>query len=91
MSVELPPDVIAAVEANHKIEAIKLLREHSNENKGGLGLKEAKAIIDAYIAEHPQLSSGSSKTEGSGFGRIILTGIIAALFYGIYDYFFAAT
>ena len=47
---ELPEDVLAAIHENRKIEAIKLLREHRN-----IGLKEAKEIVDAYAAEHPQL------------------------------------
>ena len=98
MDAELPPDVIAAVEARRKVAAIKLLREH-----WGIDLKEAKGVIDGYIAEdttqsttenttestteNPQLSSGRSKQEVSGFGQLLLSGIIAALFYGLYDFF----
>jgi Ribosomal protein L7/L12 C-terminal domain len=40
----LPPDVIDALNKGRLIEAIKLLRTGS-----GLGLKEAKDIIDAHI------------------------------------------
>ena len=38
----VPPAVLAALHQGHKIEAIRLLREHS-----GLGLKEAKDVVDA--------------------------------------------
>ena len=82
MNSELPPDVVAAVQANRKVEAIKLLRQHQ-----GIDLKEAKGIIDAYIAENPHAVATRSKEEGSGFGRILLTGIIAALLYGLYQLF----
>lgn len=39
----LPPAVAAALRRGNKIDAIKLLREHT-----GLGLKEAKDAIDAF-------------------------------------------
>lgn len=41
----LPPDVLASLEAGRTINAIKQLRDAS-----GLGLKEAKDLIDAYQA-----------------------------------------
>ena len=52
----LPPDVIEALNAGNKIEAIKLLRGHT-----GLGLKEAKDWVDhlerggsAHVPEMPE-------------------------------------
>ena len=50
MKSKLPSDVLEALHANRKIEAIKLLREHQN-----IGLKDAKDIIDAYTAENSHL------------------------------------
>lgn len=45
---DLPADVISAIQANHKIKAIKLLREAR-----GLGLKEAKHAVEAYARAKP--------------------------------------
>lgn len=85
MKPELPPEVIAAILDNRKIDAIKLLRQHSDQNNGGIDLAEAKAIIDIYIAEHPQLMRKRSTRTRSGFGRMLISGIIALLFYGLYQ------
>ena len=59
--------------------------------KGRIGLKEAKGIVDTYLAENPQLSNGRSNQGGSGLGRLLLIGIIAALVYGFYNYFRATS
>ena len=40
----LPPQVVAALKAGHKIEAIKELRRAT-----GLGLKEAEESVEAYV------------------------------------------
>ncbi len=87
MNLELPPDVIAAVRANRKVEAIKLLRQYSSENNRDIDLKAAKAIIDTYIAENPQLRRTRYTGQRSGFGRMLITGILALLFYGLYQLF----
>jgi ribosomal protein L7/L12 len=44
----LPADVLAALQRGSSIEAIKLLREST-----GLGLKEAKDIIDQHLKGNP--------------------------------------
>ena len=46
---ELPEDVLAALRAQRKIEAIKMLRVQR-----GMDLAEAKRQVDIYIAEHPE-------------------------------------
>ena len=80
--MELPADVIAEIQANRKVSAIKLLRAHE-----GIGLKEAKKIVDAYINKHPSSShSGAQESEGS-FGRIIVLILGVGLIYSIYSYF----
>ena len=48
---ELPEDVLVAIKANRKVDAIKLLREHIN-----IDLKDAKDIVDAYIRNNPYLN-----------------------------------
>ena len=50
MSEPLPPDVVAAMNASNKLEAIRLLRTHT-----GLGLAEAKdAVESGYVKAKPQ-------------------------------------
>ena len=79
---ELPEDVLAAIHENRKIEAIKLLREHRN-----IGLKEAKEIVDAYAAEHPQLITSSPLNVKTGLGRLVIVGILLAALYAVYRLF----
>ena len=45
---QLSPDAIAAIEAGNLIGAIKIIRSQT-----GLGLKESKDLLDAYMAGHP--------------------------------------
>lgn len=82
METELPEDVLAAVHAGRKIDAIKLLR-----GRRGLGLKEAKQVIEIYIAQNPELVTASPSREGIGLARLVLPAAIAVLLYGLYDYF----
>ena len=82
METELPEDVLAAVHAGRKIDGIKLLRGHR-----GIGLKEAKQIIEIYIAQNPDLMTVNPSREGVGLARIVLPAAIALLCYGLYNYF----
>lgn len=72
----LPADVLEAVHANRKIDAIKRLR-----NQRGIDLKEAKGIIDADIAEYSQLFKRRQPREESAIGGIVVVGIIVAVIY----------
>lgn len=54
---ELPPEALAALAENKRIEAIKIVREHY-----GLHLKEAKEKVDAYIGKHPSRARQAIKT-----------------------------
>jgi len=81
----LSDEVIAAVDSGNKIKAIKLLREET-----GLGLKEAKDLIDALAAERrgdPPIAAAMSEEGGAG-GMIKMVIAIAAIL-AIYFYFFA--
>jgi hypothetical protein len=53
--ITLPLEVLGALRAGNKIEAIKLMRE-----KTGIGLAEASALVDAY--NRLQGGSGTAKT-----------------------------
>lgn len=82
---ELPEDVLAAIRANRKIDAIKLLREHR-----GLGLKEAKHIVDAYVLKHPSQAVHESPKAESGTGRLVLGVILLAMGYAAYRLYLAS-
>ena len=80
--IELPADVIAEIEANRKISAIKRLRAHQ-----GIGLKDAKELVDGYIAAHPSSASHQLPGTESGIGRIVVMTIGVFVIYGVYKYF----
>ena len=78
--------VLAAVDAGRKIEAIKILREET-----GLGLADAKHAIDALFRERrsdPVISAGM--TEEGGAGGMIKMIVVIAIILGAYFYFFAS-
>jgi len=73
---QLPADVIAAIENNRKIEAIKLLRAHRE-----IELKEAKDLVDDYMAIHSIRPGKQANSTASGFMGLFLfvALVIAAL------------
>ena len=73
---ELPEDVLVAIKANRKIEAIKLLREHQN-----IDLKDAKDIVDAYISNNPYLNVHQNRQSDTGVGRLIFIVIVIGVLY----------
>jgi hypothetical protein len=81
---EFPEDVLTAIRANRKIEAIKLVRKHQN-----IGLKEAKHLVDAYIEKHPPSVGSRSQRSGSGpgFAPLVFACIVTALVYAAYRFF----
>lgn len=80
MPPELPPDVQEAIVDGRKIEAIRLLREN-----WGLGLAEAKAVVDEVSGRDPSRQKPVHRAESadSGIGRLIvfilIFGAIAAV------------
>ena len=70
----LPAEVVNAIHAGRKIEAIKLLREAR-----GLGLKDAKHAVDAYIRKNPS----AQQPRSSGGGLVIIVAIVL-LGYALY-------
>lgn len=77
--MDLPPEVISAIYANRKIEAIKLLRTQRK-----LGLKEAKQIIDAYSDENRPVIGDQRRGRESGVGRFLIIVILGGIIYAIY-------
>ena len=78
---ELPEEVITAIRAKRKIEAIKLLREH-----WGLDLKEAKQAVDAYERRHPEEVAMQPLQVESGLGRLLLVALVLFAMYLAYSF-----
>ncbi len=83
MDDEFPVEVLDAIKANRKIEAIKLLREATV-----LDLKEAKEAVDNYMAANPDLKPGENRgaKQDSSLGRFILFALFVAAVIGVYQY-----
>jgi Ribosomal protein L7/L12 C-terminal domain len=78
---ELPNNVLAAIRAGRKIDAIKLLREQRK-----LGLKEAKEVVDAHTSGQAPRSTRRPTPGDSGIGRVLLVGLLAALVCAAYRF-----
>lgn len=65
----LPPAALGALREGNKIEAIKLTRQHT-----GLGLKEAKDLVDAHERTMPATMEGLSPGSGLSPGEVPRTG-----------------
>lgn len=86
--VKISDDVIVAVDAGRKIDAIKILREQT-----GLGLADAKHQVDSLARErrdHPGAVPAVDvmEEEGGAAGMIRMV-VIIGLILGAYFYFVA--
>jgi len=83
--LEISDQVIAAIDAGRKIEAIKILREES-----GLGLKEAKDVVDSLTRTRRGESGATpGMAEEGGAGGMIKMVVAIAVILVVYFYFFA--
>jgi len=83
--LEISDQVIAAVDAGHTIEAIKTLREET-----GLGLKEAKDVVDGLAkAKRGESGEAPGMVEEGGAGGMMKMLVVIAVVLGVYFYFFA--
>ena len=73
MTNQIPPLVLAALHQGNKIEAIKIIRAQR-----GIGLKDAKDVVDAYIRENPALKERMKERKSSA-PPVILFVILAAV------------
>jgi len=62
---QLSAAAMAALQRGNKIDAIKLARQET-----GLGLKEAKDVIDAYIASNPALQEQATHAIARWLARL---------------------
>ena len=77
----MPNFIVHAIQHGRKIEAIKHVRQHYQ-----VGLKQAKQIVEEYIAENGGAENEQPETAGLTIERVILLLIVAAIIYGLYDY-----
>ena len=83
--LEISDQVIAAIDAGHKIEAIKVLREET-----GLGLSEAKDVVDSLArAKRGESGAGPGMVEEGGAGGMIKMIVVIAAILGVYFFFFS--
>ena len=76
----LPMEVIAALQRNQKMEAVRLMREQT-----GLGLKEAREAVEAYERTRAptlgELSPGQVSDTGSAVWRVVILVLLALAVY----------
>ncbi len=72
----LEPEVIIALSLGRKIEAIKMLRQ-----KRGLGLKDAKELVDRYSVANGMSDTTVNKNAGSGLMSLALIVLVTYLIY----------
>ncbi|MEM8560638.1 MAG: hypothetical protein AAGF57_00315 [Pseudomonadota bacterium] len=77
----LPVEVIDALKAGRKVDAIKRLRKLR-----GIGLTESKQLVDAYIESNSGDLGASVQKAGNGYGQIVLLIVGVFLIFGIYRY-----
>lgn len=76
----LPQAALSALQQGRKIEAIKLVREVE-----GLGLKEAKDRVEAYVAGDPILKERLAAESSSGRRGCLIA--VAVLVLGVIIFF----
>ncbi len=72
-AVKLDASALAALQYGNKIAAIKQVREAQ-----GIGLKEAKDLVDAYLAGHPELAA-THAAAASASGATALRWLVAVI------------
>lgn len=77
MPQEFEDDVQAAIDEGKKVKAIKLLRRHR-----GLGLSEAKSLIDGSMTIEESVGDGTSSSK-----NIINSVVLAVIGFVIYKIF----
>ena len=80
VNIEFEPEVLTALNAGRKIDAIKTLR-----SLRGIGLQEAKELVDSY--DDKQASEGASVQKvDSNFSvvKLLLVGLVIYLVYTLF-------
>ena len=81
---DLPGAAIAALHQGRKIEAIKVVRETT-----GLGLKDAKNLVESYISSRPdlQMNFAAAQSQSMRIFLLVLALIVALVAAGIILWF----
>lgn len=79
--VTLPPDALSALSQGRLIDAIKATRLAT-----GLGLKEAKEAVEAYLAQHPNLNRQYQEATARSGGALRWLVLAIALVAGLAAY-----
>ncbi len=83
--VELPLEAVAALRQGLRIEAIRIVRSTHDENT--TGLDEARSLVNAYLAEHPEVHRHVREREAhsrAGLVRIIVIAAVTASIVAIF-------
>lgn len=76
-SVEFEPEVLTALNAGRKIDAIKALR-----SLRGIGLNEAKVLVDRYVDENAPHGGPVQKVDSNfSVAKLLFVGLIIYLVY----------
>ena len=80
-NLSMPEKAIGALNLGSKLEAIKIVREVT-----GVGLKEAKDLVESYIAGQPHLASKfSNEIRVTAPGCILLAlAVLAVIFTAVH-------
>jgi len=81
-SAPFPPAAEAALLKGNKIEAIKIVREQQV-----IGLREAKDMVDEYMAAHPGLRMQVESAQAAARGQL-LPWLLAVIAIGVLLYYF---
>lgn len=65
-AINLPPAAQQALRQGNKIEAIKILREERK-----LSLKDAKDLVDQYVANHPDIQAQMAASQAAGLRQVL--------------------
>jgi hypothetical protein len=74
----IPPSAVAALNAGRKIEAVRIVRATQ-----GIGLKEAKELVESYVKMHPELRDQIGQQQS----RSLRSSVMWILFIAIVAWF----
>ena len=84
-SRSLPPAAIAALSNGKKIEAIKIVRQ-----EWGMGLKDAKDAVEAYIETQPALAATMREASSNSQRGCVMALLVLVLLAAVAYYFLRA-
>ncbi len=78
-NINFSPQELEAMHSNHKIKAIKLVRESK-----GLGLKKAKDLVDDYMSQNSHLIQNRPSSGGFQF-FVFLILLVLVIWYFMFS------